>query len=70
LYIPCPCILAISYIFSIICSSSENPFKLYHTRRKRPSPYCNPFLPYILIPYKIKSRRLLKISEELYFIPL
>jgi hypothetical protein len=33
-----------------------NFFKVYHTRRKGPSPYYNPFLPNILIPIKNESK--------------
>jgi len=31
-------------------------FKVYHTRRKGPSPYYNPFLPNILIAIKNESK--------------
>ncbi len=42
-------------------------FKVYHTRWKGPSPYCNPFLPYILIPIKINESKVVKILTTTIF---
>ncbi len=35
-------------------------FKVYHTKRKGPSPYFNHFLPYILIPIKNNELEVIK----------
>jgi hypothetical protein len=35
-------------------------FKVYHIGWKGPSPYCNPFFPYILIPIKINESKVVK----------
>jgi hypothetical protein len=45
-------------------------FEIYHSWWKGPSFYCNPFLPYILIPIKIMNKKLLDFSKGLYFKPL
>jgi hypothetical protein len=42
-------------------------FKVYHTRRKGLSPYCNPFLFYILNPIKNNESKVVKIFKRLYF---
>jgi len=42
-------------------------FKVYHTGRKRPTPYYNPILPYILIPIKINESKLVKIFRNTIF---
>jgi len=39
-------------------------FKMYHIGRKGPSPYCNIFLPYILIPIKNNESKVVKIFKR------
>jgi hypothetical protein len=36
-------------------------FKVYHIGWKRPSPYCSPFLLYILIPIKNNESKFVKM---------
>jgi hypothetical protein len=42
-------------------------FKVYHTRRKGPSPYYNFFLPYILIPIKNNESKVVKNFRRTIF---
>jgi hypothetical protein len=42
-------------------------FKVYHTRRKRPSHYDNPFLPCISIPIKNNESKVVKFFKKIIF---
>jgi hypothetical protein len=42
-------------------------FKVYHIRQKRPSIYCNPFSPYILIPIKNNESKVVKKFRMIIF---
>jgi hypothetical protein len=48
----------------------ENPFKVYHIGQKGPSPYCSPFLPYILIPIKNNKSKVVKIFKRTIFLTI
>jgi hypothetical protein len=47
--------------------AGRKSFKVYHIRRKGPSPYYSPFLPYILIPIKNSESKFVKKFKGLYF---
>jgi hypothetical protein len=43
------------------------PFKVYHIGQKRPNPYYNPSLSYILIPMKNNESKVVKIFKKTIF---
>ncbi len=62
--------MKICYIWHVledVKTLGENPLRCIPHDKKKPSPYYNPFLPYILIPIKNMNKKLLKFSKGLYF---
>ncbi len=63
--------LKIFKVFKSTCfahvMSKWKSFKVYHTWQKRPSPYCNPFLLYILIPIKNNESKVVKKFRRTIF---
>jgi len=43
------------------------PFKVYHTWQKKPSLFCSPFLPYIVIPIKNNESKVVKYIKKIIF---
>jgi len=56
-----------SLMFTIFFENGWKSFKVYHTRRKGPSPYCSPFLPYILIPIKYNESKVIRMFRKNLF---